>query len=212
MKADFWHQRWETGQINFHESETNPFLLEHFRNLNIAKGSRIFLPLCGKTRDIAWLLAGGYQVCGAELSQLAVIQLFAELHLTPEIQKIGNLTRYSAPNIDIWVGDIFALTAENLGPIDAIYDRAALVALPSSMRERYSEHLPKITQGAPQLLITYEYDQLLMDGPPFSVNRAEVEQRYGARYRLTAIATKAVDGGMKGRIPATETAWLLQPD
>lgn len=210
MEANFWKQRWETGQIAFHESATNPFLLENFARLNLAPNSRIFLPLCGKTRDIAWLLAGGYQVCGAELSELAISQLFAELRLTPEITRVGQLLRYSAQHIDILVGDIFAVTAEDLKPVSATYDRAALVALPASMRERYTSHLINITREAPQLLITYEYNQQLMDGPPFSLSRSEVERHYAATYQLTLIETKAVAGGMKGKVPATETAWLLQ--
>ncbi len=159
MEAGFWHQKWERGEIGFHESETNPLLIHHFEKLMTAAGSRVFLPLCGKTRDIAWLLAGGYRVVGAELSALAIEQLFNDLGAKPAIAKSGKLTRYSASNIDIFVGDIFEVSAKDLGSVDAIYDRAALVALPAGIREQYTSHLIDVTGAAPQLLVTLEYDQ-----------------------------------------------------
>ena len=210
MEASFWHEKWKRGEINFHQSEANPLLTAHFEKLNLAKGSRVFLPLSGKTRDIAWLLANGYRVAGAELSGQAIDELFKELGLAPNISKVGNLTRYRADDIDIWVGDIFDVSAEYLGPINAIYDRAALVALPADMRKQYAAHLMQITGAAPQLLISYEYDQSQIDGPPFSVNENEVRQHYGAVYQLKSVERKDVAGGLKGKVASTENAWLLQ--
>lgn len=210
MEASFWHQKWERGDIAFHESEANLFLVEHFEKLNPAKGSRVFLPLCGKTRDIAWLLAHDYRVVGAELSELAVNELFKELGLEPEISKVEKLVRYSAKDIDLLVGDIFDVSAEFLGPVNAIYDRAALVALPAGVREQYTSHLMNITDTASQLLITYEYDQRLIAGPPFSVNADEVKRHYGATYQLNSVESKNVAGGLRGKAASTETAWLLQ--
>lgn len=210
MEASFWLQKWERGDIAFHESEANPFLVEHFAKLNPAKGSRVFLPLCGKTRDLAWLLARGHRVVGAELSELAVNELFKELGLEPEISNAGQLIRYNAKDIDILVGDIFDVSAELLGPVSAIYDRAALVALPAGIREQYTSHLMDITDVAPQLLISYEYNQLLLAGPPFSVDENEVKQHYGATYQLKSVESKNVTGGLKGKVASTETAWLLQ--
>ncbi|WP_374089159.1 thiopurine S-methyltransferase [Methylomicrobium lacus] len=210
MEASFWQQKWERGEIAFHESEANPFLVAHFEKLNLTKGCLVFLPLCGKTRDFSWLLACGYRVVGAELSELAVNELFKELGLEPQISKTGKLVRYSAKDIDIFVGDIFDVSAEYLGAISAIYDRAALVALPSGIRERYTSHLINITCTAPQLLISYEYDQLLMDGPPFSVNESEVKRHYGDTYQLQFVESKSVAGGLKGKVASTETAWLLR--
>lgn len=210
MEASFWHQKWERGDIAFHQSEANPFLAAYFGQLNLPQGSRVFLPLCGKTRDFAWLLAKGYRVVGAELSELAIKDLFNDLGLEPEISPVGELARYRANSIDIFVGDIFAVSAEYLEPVNAIYDRAALVALPAGIRGQYTSHLMDITGGAPQLLVTYQYDQGLMDGPPFSVSEDEVKQHYGDIYQLKAVEKQNVAGGFKGGVTATETAWLLQ--
>ncbi len=210
MDANFWQEKWKRGDIAFHQSEANPFLADHFGKLNLAPGSRVLLPLCGKTRDAAWLLARGYRVVGAELSELAVGELFTELGVEPAIFRVGKLTRYRAKDIDMLMGDIFDVTAEILEPVDAIYDRAALVALPARVRELYTAHLVNITDAAPQLLISYEYDQLLIDGPPFSVNEKEVRRHYGATYQVKSVESKNVEGGLKGKVPSTETAWLLK--
>ena len=210
MEASFWHQKWARGEIGFHQKDFNPFLLKYLEILNLPKESRIFLPLCGKTRDFSFLLANGYQVVGAELSELAVKELFKELCLNPEINLIGDLIRYSAQDIDVFVGDIFDVTAKYLGEISAIYDRAALVALPVEIRAQYISHLMNVTKSAPQLLITFEYDQKLMDGPPFSLTESEIKHHYGSKYQLKVLESNFVSGGLKGKINLTETAWLLQ--
>ena len=210
MDASFWHQRWEKNEIGFHERKANPLLITHFHELAIAKGRRVFVPLCGKTLDISWLLSRGYRVAGAELSQLAIEQLFIELGLQPDIEKVGSVERWSANNLDIWIGDIFAVTRTMLGQVDAVYDRAALVALPEPMRQRYTPHLMDITGKAPQLLISYEYDQSLKEGPPFSVSNEEVRRHYAATYSLTLVASTEVPGGLKGTVPAKENVWVLK--
>jgi thiopurine S-methyltransferase len=211
MDANFWHQKWANNQIGFHEHQANPFLVNHFNALSLANDSRVFVPLCGKTLDIGWLLAQGCQVAGAELSELAVTQLFAELGIEPGITDIGHIKHYSAPDIDIFVGDIFDVTREMLGPIDALYDRAALIALPEQMRILYARHMITLTEHAPQLLVTCEYDQSLMDGPPFSICSEEVQRHYQGSYDISLLASVKVMGGMRGTIAAKEDVWLLKP-
>jgi thiopurine S-methyltransferase len=210
METQFWHQKWQRGDIGFHQAQANPLLVRHLDCLQLQPGARVFLPLCGKTLDIAYLLDLGYRVTGAELSEIAIEALFQSLNLRPSIQQVGTLKHYSGPSIDIYTGDIFNLDAQTLGDVDAIYDRAALVALPADMRKRYAVHLAEISQGASQLLISDTYDQSLIDGPPFSITDAEVQQLYGASYTLTLLGTCQVEGGLKGKVPATETVWLLK--
>lgn len=209
MDPGFWHQRWEKNEIGFHEGKANPLLVKHFHELSLAKGRRIFVPLCGKTLDISWLLSRGCRVAGAELSQLAIEQLFIDLGLQPEIATVGNIEQWSANNLDIFVGDIFAVSKNMLGPVDAVYDRAALVAFPEDMRKRYTAHLTELTGKAPQLLISYDYDQSLMAGPPFAVSNEEVHRHYATTYDLSLLASTEVAGGLKGKGPAKENVWLL---
>lgn len=210
MEPEFWHNRWSTDRIAFHEGHPNALLTENFYRLSLEPHSRLFLPLCGKTTDISWLLKLGYRIAGAELSRSAIEQLFDDLDLAPEIVGIDGMLHFKAPLIDIFVGDIFDLTTERLGAVDAVYDRAALVALPSEMRQQYATHLARLTARARQLLICFEYDQNLTEGPPFSVTREEVTRLYGDMYDLHHLVTIEVEGGLKGVCPATETAWLLQ--
>lgn len=210
MKIDFWKQRWEKNDIGFHESKPNPLLEAYLKELNLTDDGRIFLPLCGKTLDISWLLSKGYRVTGAELSKRAIEQLFIELGVEPEITECANVSRYSATSIDVFVGDLFGLSSEVLGQVDAIYDRAALVALPEEMRKRYTKHLLEITGVAEQLLITFEYDQTLMEGPPFSLSNDEVNRHYKDAYNVVRLESIAVPGGLKGMCKATENIWLLE--
>lgn len=209
MDRDFWHRKWATNQIGFHENAANAHLLAHIGRLGLAPGGRVFVPLCGKSLDLHWLLAAGYRVAGVELSQLAVDQLFAGLGIVPEVSVAADLLHYRARGIDIFVGDVFALQAGMLGAVDAVWDRAALVALPEATRARYASHMSVLAAGAPQLLVCYQYDQALMDGPPFSVGDDEVRQRYGHAYTVTLLDKAAVAGGFKGRLPALEAVWLL---
>jgi thiopurine S-methyltransferase len=212
IDAKFWHERWEKNEIPFHERKPNPILVKHFARLGLKKGARVFVPLCGKTLDIHWLLSKGCRVAGAELSQIAVGQLFDELELRPTISKAksGAGLKYSAKNIDIFVGDIFEVTRARVGPIDAIYDRAALVALPETMRKRYGAHLMKISDCAPQLAVTYDYDQSALPGPPFSISNAELVKHYGRNYDLVLLNSEPLPGGLKGKCPAIENIWLLK--
>jgi thiopurine S-methyltransferase len=212
MEANFWHKKWANNEIAFHRSNPNPLLIEHIRLLSLAEGSLIFIPLCGKTLDIAWLLSNGYRITGVELVEPAIEQLFAELAMVPKISVIGKIKHYSAKSIDIYVGDIFEVSQEMLGPVDAIYDRAALVALPEALRRRYTAHLIEITNKSPQLLIAYHYDQNLLKGPPFSISNEEVNQHYKDSYNLTLIISMNVIGGLKGKCEAKENVWLLQND
>lgn len=209
MEADFWHKKWQLNEIGFHKTTANPLLVKYLDQLLLNKGDRIFLPLCGKTLDIGWLLQQGFQVVGAELSELAIEQLFAQLNLTPQIAEIGCLKRYSAKNIDVFVGDIFAISRAFIGHIDAIYDRAALVALPSEMRSQYAKHLIKISKGAPQILITFEYDTNGVSGPPHAILEKEIIAHYGANYQLKTLERENLHGGIKGKSEAIERVWLL---
>ncbi len=211
MQHDFWHTRWQNQQIGFHLDAVNPLLAAHFQALNLQAGQRVLIPLCGKTLDIHWLLLKGIHVAGAELNQLAVDSLFSELGVTPTITERGPLRHYQAEHIDIFQGDFFELDKGLLGDVDAIYDRAALIALPPEMRIRYSQHLIDLTDIAPQLLISFHYDQSLAEGPPFNVSAEEVAAHYAKAYDITLLADENLPTGLKGKFPAQEKLWFLRP-
>lgn len=211
MEWKFWHDKWHKKDIGFHEGAVNPLLSAHFDCIKRLAHQRVFLPLCGKTRDIAWLLEQGCRVVGSELSEVAVNELFEELRTRPEIVSQGGQTWYRADNLDIHLGDVFHLCAAALGEVDVIYDRAALVALPADWRPRYASQLAEISRVAPQLVITFEYQQSQMPGPPFSVNGDELRSLYAGQYQVQALTSRPVAGGLKGQVAAQETIWRLQP-
>ncbi|NHN87949.1 thiopurine S-methyltransferase [Acetobacter conturbans] len=211
MDRDFWLEKWRINQIGFHEGTPNSLLTAHFAALRLKPGSRVFVPLCGKTRDLSWLRAQGFSVVGIDLSRKAIEQFFDEENISSVIAQCGRLERFDAGTVTLFAGDFFDLDAETLGPVAAIYDRAALIALPPPIRDRYAAHLVALTHAAPQLLVTLEYGQALQSGPPFSVPESDVHALYDTTYRLHEAKRRDVPGGLKGRCPAQEVAWLLAP-
>ncbi|MBB1340351.1 thiopurine S-methyltransferase [Pseudoalteromonas sp. SR45-6] len=209
MQAEYWLKRWQSNDIGFHDGKVNPSLDRYFTNLNLPASSRVFIPLCGKTVDIHYLLNKGMYVVGVELSELAVRQLFIELALTPKVTKHGLLSAYQAQGICIWVGDVFALTADHLGHVDAIYDRGALVALPYAIRNQYAQHIITLSNAAPQLLITCVYDQSKRCGTPYSVSAAEIQSSYAKKYSLKILSCEKLSQGIKGVTPASIVVWLM---
>ena len=191
MEHTFWQNKWEINQVGFHLDYVHPLLkrnLELFKaNEPLATQSSIFVPLCGKTLDIGYLLTQGYSVVAVELSEIAVQAVFQALDLQPTISEWAGGKLYQAKSLRVFVGDFFALTQADLGDVALVYDRAALVALPEAMRLDYAKHLAKITQYASQLLITLDYDQTVAGGPPFAVSSEEVEALYGGTYPIQLI-------------------------
>jgi thiopurine S-methyltransferase len=179
MQHEFWHQRWQQNQIGFHSHEVNRHLQQQWPKLGIGLNSRVFVPLCGKSNDMLWLLAQGYQVVGVELSPLAVEAFFSENGLQQARRQQGHFIISESGEIQILCGDFFALQAADLGKIDAVYDRASLVALPQDMRIDYAAHLSVLLKpGAKMLLVAFDYPQHEMPGPPFSVRAEEVGRLY----------------------------------
>ncbi len=211
MHRDFWLEKWDRNEIGFHEEVVNPLLCRHIDQLPLTEGGRMFVPLCGKTMDIGWLLARGQRVVGCELSHVAVTDLFAGLGLTPNMETTEDYLHFTADNLDIFVGDLFDLTSADLGHVDAVYDRAALVALPEQTRTLYVPHILSLSQSAPQLLVTLDYDQREMKGPPFSISDDEVRSRYASASAIRQLSCDSVPGGLKGRCEALEKAWLIRP-
>lgn len=210
MKADFWHQKWLNNEIGFDQPEVNPLLKNHFNVLHLAPNSRVFVPLCGKSIDMIWLLQQGMQVLGVELSQDAIERFFEVLEIPPKISRIDEFFCYQAENLTVYVGDFFALKAEHLGEISASYDRAALVALPEDMRKDYTRHLSLITNYAPQLLVTFDYDQAEHAGPPFAISADEVSSHYAQNYQIQLLESVPVKGGLKGYCEAIEQLCSLK--
>ncbi len=189
MDRDFWLQRWQQQQIGFHLPHVNPRLVQHAGALPSAPGQRVLVPLCGKSIDMVWLAERGLRVLGVELSALAVETFFREQGWAPRITNEGVFTRYATDNIELLCGDVFALDAERVGDVHGVYDRAAMVALPPAMRAAYAAQLSRLLPStASGLLVTFEYDEQQMQGPPFSVPDAEVHALLSPAFEVTHLA------------------------
>ncbi|AYG44085.1 thiopurine S-methyltransferase [Pseudomonas sp. Leaf58] len=179
MERAFWQQRWADNQIGFHQAQVNPYLQKYWPKLGLAPGSRVLVPLCGKSLDLAWLAGQGYQVVGVELSRRAVEDFFGEHGLEAEVQQRGAFEVWRSGDVQLWCGDFFALRAEDVGDCAGLYDRAAVIALPVPMRAAYMQALSALLPASCRgLVVTLDYDQSLLPGPPFSVGDEELRQGF----------------------------------
>ena len=193
MDKNFWQDIWEQQKIGFHQREINEDLRSFWEILHPVPGENVFVPLCGKSSDMIWLRNRGHPVLGVELSRLAVEGFFEENAIPCTWRSQGQFEIAEGGEIRIFCGDIFDLTTDDIGEARAVYDRAALVALPQAMREKYVCHLLALLQpGARILLVTLEYPESEMDGPPFSVPAAEVERLYGAHCEVRVLSRRSI--------------------
>lgn len=170
----FWHDRWTTGQLGFHEAQPNAHLVRWWPTLGLAANARVLVPLCGKSKDLAWLLAQGHTVVGVELSPIACAAFFAEQGLEPTRTEGPDFVTWSCGPITLLQGDIFEL--ELPGSFDAVWDRAATIALPPDLRARYGPQVRRqLKQGGALLIVSFVYDATRRDGPPFSVPDVEIQ-------------------------------------
>lgn len=217
MEPQFWLKKWEANQIGFHLDSVHPLLERHWPPSGLGEGGTVLVPLCGKSIDLVHLRRLGYRVVGVELSPLAIQQFFAEQGLQPAAANIGGMETYEAGGICLILGDFFELRPEHLPAIDAVYDRAALIAMPPDRQPAYAAQLMGLVpETARVLLITLEYDIREMDGPPFSTPPKQVERLFGGRYRVEMLeSSDALDGNSglraRGLTALLETAWALLP-
>jgi len=180
MDTGYWLNRWREGRTGWHHDAVMPLLAAHWPALEVARGTHVLVPFCGKTLDMLWLAEQGFRVLGVEISPLAIEQFFADNNLQADRHESADGIRHVAGDIEIIEGDLFGVDAATLVECGAIYDRAAIIAQPPAERQRYVEHVyARLPAGARGLMITLEYPQAEMNGPPFSVEEPEVKRLLG---------------------------------
>ncbi|HKJ70372.1 MAG TPA: thiopurine S-methyltransferase [Gammaproteobacteria bacterium] len=188
MDREFWLDRWRSRRLGWHLEEVNPHLTAFWPDMPVAGDGRVLVPLCGKSVDMRWLAERGHAVVGVEISEQACAEFFDEPGWTPEVTTAGEWTRYRAGGVEILCGDLFDLDAATLGPVDAVFDRGSLIALPPAMRPAYAERMAALLpERPPRLLVTLDYPQHEMDGPPFAVTGEEVAALLGGGYRVACL-------------------------
>ncbi len=221
MHKDFWLERWQSDQLGWHRQDVNPLLIEHWQNLGLDPDARVFVPLCGKSLDMGYLAAQGHRVLGCELSAIAVRAFFDEAGIAYEPRQAGRFVCHQGGAVGILQGDVFDLDAHHLCAVDAVYDRGALIALPREMRLAYARLLKgALPERARSLLLTLEYDQTRIEGPPFSVPTDEVHAIYGdacevalLREEVTSdIPPRFVEAGLGSTSsPVRQCVWRILP-
>ena len=207
MEPSFWQQRWREGRVGFHQDRVTPLLEDHWNAIGVPAGGCVFVPLAGKSLDMLWLAARGYRVLGVELSPIAVEQFFAEHQLLPTRRESRYGIHYVAGEIELICGDAFALDAEILAPCAGVYDRAALIALPADMRQRYVDQVyARLPTGCRGLLVTMEYPPHQKDGPPFGVDEDEVRRLYAPDWAVESLARSDILASQPGFIAEGVTA------
>lgn len=193
MHQEFWLERWQQNQIGFHNADINRYLQQHWSALNIVPVSRVFVPLCGKSNDMLWLLAQGLEVLGVELSPLAVKAFFADNGLSAITYRQDKFNVSETESLCIYRGDFFGLGANDLTGVTAVYDRASLVAMPLEMRGAYATQMQHLLEpGTTLLLVAFDYPQHEMQGPPFCVQDVEVNALYGSWCEVNLLHTEDI--------------------
>lgn len=193
VERQFWIERWQADRIGFHRSEVSQFLAAYWSQLDLKAGSRVLVPLAGKSLDMLWLADQGHRVLGVELSSKAVAQFLADNKLEAAERDSALGRHFVTGDIELICGDVFDLDAATVADCTAVYDRAALIALPDEMRRHYASLLTRILPaGCSMLLITLDYPQQQMSGPPFAVCEKEVQALYGTHWDIRKLAARDV--------------------
>lgn len=215
----FWLDLWQQDKTNFHRDVVNADLIKYWLALKLPAAASVLVPLCGKSLDMLWLAEQGFQVTGIELSEKAVLQFAEENHLSMTKKVYNQGFVYFNSAISIWVADFFSLPFSSIKQVDAIYDRAALIALPEKLRTNYVQRCLKwLKPGGKILLKTMHYDQTQMRGPPFSVSAKEVNKLYNNCQSVLCLseATHEVDPRdhlhARGLEKQTDAVWLIQAE
>ena len=210
---EFWHNKWASNKIGFHLHDVNPLLTQFWSALKPQREERVLVPLCGKSEDLVWLAERHDDVVGVELSQIAIRAFFAEHFYTPLVTKLSHHHElYQFDELSLYTGDFFTAPVDK---VDLIYDRAALVALPPSMRVAYAERLKQLIKpGGRILLISLDYPQEELAGPPFSVPEQEICELFdGLKVTLLDCNEESAKGpqrAKKGLSRFAETVWLIE--
>ncbi len=192
MEKTFWLERWEQNLVGFHQQEFNPHLKQYWQTLSVKPGTEVLVPLCGKSHDMRWLAEQGCRVLGVELSERAVTDFFCENNYDFDLVSDGAFKVYRSEVITLLCGDFFALQPAQVEQVRAVYDRASLIALPPPMRADFARHLGELLPDAVMLLLTMEYSQEQMNGPPFAVAEQEVRELFEPDWSVTLLYSENI--------------------
>ncbi|MEO5968977.1 MAG: thiopurine S-methyltransferase [Bdellovibrionia bacterium] len=197
MEKNYWLRRWEKHETGFHQLEVEPELIKHFSQI---QPTRVLVPLCGKSLDLKWLRSQGHEVIGVELSALACKEFFTDNQIQFQQSTEGHFEVFRGDGITLYCGDFFNFEQDLLGEIGALYDRAALIALPSDLRSKYAAHITKLVNCCSkkdgfrflQISIELTPPPSPIAKPPFSISAQEIENLYGKSFNIHQLEREIV--------------------
>lgn len=195
--AAFWRERWDKGEIGFHRDAAHPALARYWPAFGLPPRTNVLVPLCGKSLDMVWLAGRGHVVTGIELAEKAICDFLSEHGIDAEVEQRptaanngGHIDVFTdKERYDLVCADIFDVGTDAIEPVDAVYDRASLVALPPAIQPRFAAHIAGLLQpGTPLLLIGLDYDASEMSGPPFSTPPDAVKAAFAPHFAIDILS------------------------
>ena len=198
---NLWRQRWQDNNIGFHQADVNPLLLQFLPALNLQPGAKVFVPFCGASVDMTYLVQQGYQVIGSEISELACEQYFSESNVEYQLLEKEGFKLYQSRNIQLYCGDHYQLQPEWFGDVCAVYDRAALIAVEPMLRKQYIEKLQQLIPGYVGLLVTVNYADNGKSGPPFNISAQQAKRLFAPMYpkKIAELENSATCSSLESR-------------
>lgn len=184
----------------WHKESVHPMLRKYGGRFNFSLNDnengqqqqmKVLVPLCGKTVDMHFLAKQDSvsQVFGVDgvikaLTEFSDENPELEIKAVNELTKTGSYQQLVGNSISLLKGDFFALNEDDSdGKVDAVWDRASMVAIKPTLRKFYVETIGRVVKpGGSILLVTFDRrvgtDEAKSAGPPFSINEEEVRNLY----------------------------------
>jgi len=188
-----------------------PLLKQYWKHLELPEGATVLVPLCGKSKDLHWLADHNFHVIGVDVSPKALKTVMNKRPDNFTKSTSHGLTRYRSKAMELWEGDFLKLPPMEIPPLHAIYDKAALIALPPDKRKPYAEKVLELCSSTTQIFLqTFEYEQSEMNGPPFSVPQKEVNELFGRHFEIDVLHEQSKFEELQGFHKRGLSSYLLE--
>ncbi len=125
VQPEFWHDRWRTGQIGFHQSTVDRSWRSTGRSSPCRPQAAYSCPSAARVSIFCGCAIAGTASWAVELSAIALESFCMENGIPARRRSLGDFDVYEAEGLQLIRGDFFALTPEMLGrlPLSTIAPR-----------------------------------------------------------------------------------------
>jgi thiopurine S-methyltransferase len=180
--VETWDWLWKNGGTPWVTESVHPLLSEYIDQLTLGRANcRTFVPLCGNTIDLKWLVEQGHRVVGLEVSETAILQFFERCGWEQEVKQLegienGKLYTACDGRLQIYQCDMFAVSKDILGSFNCVWDRGSLGAISPDTRKGYVEIISSIVADDGRILLeVIEHEGTgNFHGPPYSLKEQDI--------------------------------------